>query len=149
MTSEMLKRPNMLSSKFDRLYPECGASIPRIPIDVFLFQNIETEDFKKFALHTKKYWKGRNLRNFCFDVIHEKNNGHEEVIPEVKKTPVNPERKEELYKTLVIYTDSRIKEFKEKEELGIPKDELKKERDEILGFVRAREALKDNKAKHK
>lgn len=140
MASETLDNINkVLSNKFNRALKEWGSDIPDIPINDFLHQNKKIYGLKE---EVNGYWKDKNLRNYCFDVVQEKNNGnngnngHKEI---------DPKRKNELYEALVKYTAQKEAEFREKENKNeVSRDRLKSERDEILRFVRARETLRDN-----
>ncbi len=121
-----------VGSIFDRLYPECGVSLPDIPIGDFLRENEKACGLKPDSSLLK--FGNKTFRDYCFKAASSINNGDKQ--------------KEELYEALKVYTKNRINTFKNKEEhkeeLKITRDNLIEERNEILRFVRAREALKDN-----
>jgi len=146
MSTESIGRfeETKLSNIFNRELQDWAIKMPHnLLIGDFLFNNKEICKLEE----VNDYWKDKKMDDFCFSIVHEKNNGQEEVDPKLKKELVNPERKKELYEALKNYTSHKITEFKIKEEQGVSKDKLITERDRILGFVRAREALKDKGVK--
>lgn len=140
-SEELGKFDRVLSDKFNRKLQEWGSDIPDIPIDDFLRQNKKILGLKEEA---NGYWKDKKLRNYCFDVVQAKNNGNNNGNNGYKE--IDPKRKNELYEALVKYTAQKETEFREKENKHEgSRDKLKSEREEILRFVRAREALKIDK----
>lgn len=135
------------SSTFDRQLQDWGVRMPDIPIDEFLHKNEEACGLKQ---DSDLYKLGdKNLRDYCFEVVQarKKDNNHQDNGNNGQKEIDLKEKK--LYEALKNYTTKKISEFKNKEEhkekLGITTEDLIKEKEEILSFVRAREALKDKK----
>lgn len=133
------------SRTFNTTYPECGIRLPDIPIGKFLRENEEACGLKP---DSDLYKLGdKNLHDYCFEVAQARNNGnnHKDNGNNGHKEVDNEEVKE-LYKALEKYTNNKISAFKNKEEhkekLGITREDLIKEKNKILPFVRAREALK-------
>ncbi len=131
----------MLSEKFNRKLKEWGSDIPDILINDFLLQNKEILKLKEVDV----YWRDKNLRDFCFDTIRARNNDKNQNNENKEHKEIDMKKKKELYEALVKYTTKKETEFREKEKKKEgSRETLKSERDEILRFVRAREALKDS-----
>lgn len=135
---------NKPSSTFDRQLQEWGVRMPDISVGDFLRNTCGITEIND-------YWNGKKMDKFCLDVVHERNNGQKEKKSSsgIYETPINPDRRKELYEALKKYTNDKIATFKNKEEhkekFAITTEALIKEKNEILPFVRAREALKDKK----
>lgn len=126
-----------VGSTFDRFYPECGIPLPDIPINDFLRANEEACGLK--PNYGPLGFGSKTFRDYCFEMTSPAHNGNIQ--------------KKELYKALEKYTKTRINSFRDKErhkeEYGISREDLIREKKEILPFVRAREALKDYKRRKK
>ncbi len=154
MNPELQEAQNkVLSEIFSRKLQDWGISMPDIRIDDFLNQNKKACGLKNGV---DIYWAGKKMNDFCFKAVQAKNNGNNNNKENKEHIKIDTKKQKELYEALKNYTNHRIAEFKTKEQQavkqvvkGVDKEEsrknLKTERDNILSFVRAREALKDKK----
>lgn len=126
-----------MSNVFSARLKEWGSDMPKDYIHKFLLENKKLLELESID----DWWRGKKFRDFCFTVVEARNNGIRHV---------DRKREKELHDVLDKYTKKRIEDFKLREEnkngLKINREELKNEINEILRFVRAREALKESAA---
>lgn len=134
------------SSTFDRKLQDWGVMPPDVSIGEFLRENKEACGLEEGSRLLG--FGDKNFRDYCFELTQaRKNHNNDQNNGNNGYKEIDNEEARELYEVLKKYTKDKITEFKEKEKNGTSIEDLKKEKKEILPFVRAREALKDGKVK--